>query len=53
MKEANVEEIKSHLAADYAQVKPGRWRQVTAATVEIEREEKPALLAEWIGHRFM
>jgi acyl dehydratase len=38
---------------DYAQVKPGRWQQITDVTVEIEGEEKPALTAEWIGHSFV
>jgi len=38
---------------DYAQVKPGRWQQVTDVTVEIEGEDKPALTAEWIGHSFV
>jgi acyl dehydratase len=38
---------------DYAEVKPGRWQQVTDVTVEIEGEDKPALTAEWIGHSFV
>jgi acyl dehydratase len=38
---------------DYAEVKPGRWQQITDVTVEIEGEDKPALTAEWIGHTFL
>lgn len=37
---------------DFQEVKPGRWQQITAVTVEIEGEDKPALTAEWIGHSF-
>ncbi|OYV37679.1 MAG: nodulation protein NodN [Rhodospirillales bacterium 20-64-7] len=36
----------------FDEVKPGRWQQITAVTVEIEGEDKPALTAEWIGQSF-
>jgi acyl dehydratase len=36
----------------FEEVKPGRWQQTTAVTVEIEGEDKPALTAEWIGQSF-
>jgi acyl dehydratase len=28
--------------------RPGQWQQITEVTMEIEGEEKPALIAEWI-----
>lgn len=28
--------------------RPGQWQQVLEATIEIEGEDKPALIAEWI-----
>ena len=33
---------------DLTEKRPGQWQLVTEATVEIEGEDKPALLAEWI-----
>ena len=33
--------------------RPGQWQQTTEITVEIEGEEKPALMAEWILHHFV
>jgi len=32
--------------------RPGQWQQTVEVTVEIEGEEKPALLAEWIFMHF-
>lgn len=32
--------------------RPGQWQQTVEATVEIEGEDKPALLAEWIFQHF-
>lgn len=32
--------------------RPGQWQQKVEVTVEIEGEEKPALLAEWIFQHF-
>jgi acyl dehydratase len=32
--------------------RPGQWQQVLEATVEIEGEDKPALIAEWILQLF-
>jgi len=46
--------IRAHFTLlDYREVKPGRWQQTTEVTVEIEGEEKPALIAEWIGQTFV
>jgi len=28
--------------------RPGQWQQITEVTIEIEGEDKPALIAEWI-----
>jgi acyl dehydratase len=33
--------------------KPGEWRFANRVTVEIEGEERPALIAEWIGLIFL
>ncbi len=32
--------------------RPGQWQQTVEATIEIEGEDKPALLAEWIFQHF-
>ncbi len=46
--------IRGHFKLlDFSEVKPGRWQQTTEVTVEIEGEEKPALVAEWIGQSFL
>ena len=33
--------------------RPGQWQQTHEVTVEIEGEEKPALIAEWISQFFV
>ena len=33
--------------------RPGQWQFVHTVTVEIEGEDKPALIAEWIGMIFV
>ena len=33
--------------------RPGQWQQTTEYTLEIEGEDKPALIAEWIGQFFV
>ena len=33
--------------------RPGQWQQVNEFTVEIEGEDKPALIAEWISQIFV
>jgi acyl dehydratase len=33
--------------------RPGQWQQTNEFTVEIEGEDKPALIAEWIGQIFV
>ena len=38
---------------ELAEKRPGQWQQTVEATVEIEGEDKPALLAEWIFQHFV
>src|SRR3546814_3554368 len=33
--------------------RPGQWQQTTEFTVEIEGEDKPAMIAEWISQIFV
>lgn len=37
---------------ELAEKRPGQWQQTVEATVEIEGEDKPALVAEWIFQHF-
>ncbi|NCP10734.1 MAG: MaoC family dehydratase [Sphingomonadales bacterium] len=38
---------------DLEEKRPGQWQQRLECTVEIEGEDKPALIAEWIGQFFI
>ena len=38
---------------EFAEKRPGQWQQTNEFTVEIEGEEKPALIAEWISQIFV
>jgi len=38
---------------ELAEKRPGQWQQKVEAAVEIEGENKPALLAEWIFQHFV
>ncbi len=38
---------------DLCEKRPGQWQQLTEITVEIEGEDKPALIAHWIGQFFV
>lgn len=38
---------------ELAEKRPGQWQQTTEFTVEIEGEDKPALIAEWISQIFV
>lgn len=38
---------------DLTEKRPGQWQQTTEFTVEIEGEDKPALIAEWISQMFV
>jgi acyl dehydratase len=37
----------------FEEKRPGQWQVVHNVTVEIEGEDKPALVAEWIGLFFI
>ncbi len=38
---------------DLAEKRPGQWQQTLEFTVEIEGEDKPALIAEWMSQFFL
>ncbi|HEY0621488.1 MaoC family dehydratase [Sphingomonas sp.] len=38
---------------ELAEKRPGQWQQTVEFTVEIEGEEKPAMIAEWISQIFV
>jgi acyl dehydratase len=38
---------------ELAEKRPGQWQQTLEVTVEIEAEEKPALIAHWIVQHFV
>lgn len=45
--------IRGHFKLlELVEKRPGQWQQTVEVTVEIEGEEKPALLAEWIFQHF-
>ena len=37
----------------FEEKRPGQWQQTNALTIEIEGEDKPAMIAEWIGQVFV
>jgi acyl dehydratase len=45
--------IRGHFKLlELAEKRPGQWQQTVEATIEIEGEDKPALIAEWIFQHF-
>ena len=38
---------------ELAEKRPGQWQQTVETTVEIEGEDKPALIAEWMSQFFV
>lgn len=45
--------IRGHFKLlELVEKRPGQWQQTVEATVEIEGEDKPCLLAEWIFQHF-
>ena len=36
----------------FEEIRPGEVQTTTTVTVEIEGQEKPALVAEWLGRRY-
>lgn len=46
--------IRGHFKLlELVEKRPGQWQQKVEVTVEIEGEDKPALLAEWIFQHFV
>jgi acyl dehydratase len=46
--------IRGHFKLiELVEKRPGQWQQTVEATIEIEGEDKPALLAEWIFMHFV
>ena len=46
--------VRSHVKLlELDEKRPGQWQQTMEITVEIEGEEKPALIAEWITQFFV
>ena len=45
--------IRGHFKLlEMTEKRPGQWQQTVEATIEIEGEDKPALIAEWILQHF-
>lgn len=38
---------------DLSEKRPGQWQQTNEITIEIEGEEKPAMIAEWLTQLFV
>ena len=46
--------IRGHFKLlELVEKRPGQWQQTAEVTMEIEGEEKPALIAEWIFQHFV
>ena len=46
--------VRSHVKLlELDEKRPGQWQQTNEITIEIEGEEKPALIAEWITQFFI
>jgi acyl dehydratase len=46
--------IRGHFTLlELVEKRPGQWQQTVEATIEIEGEDKPALMAEWIFQHFV
>jgi len=46
--------VRSHTKLlELVEKRPGQWQQTNEITIEIEGEDKPALLAEWIFQHFV
>ena len=46
--------VRSHVKLlEFDEKRPGQWQQTNEITIEIEGEEKPALIAEWITQFFV
>ena len=46
--------VRSHTKLlELVEKRPGQWQQTNEITIEIEGEDKPALIAEWIMQFFV
>ncbi len=46
--------VRAHIKLlDLAEKRPGQWQQTNEYTIEIEGEDKPALIAEWVMQFFV
>ena len=46
--------IRGHFKlVELEEKRPGQWQEVMETTIEIEGEEKPAMIAEWISQFFI
>ena len=46
--------IRGHFVLlDLEEKRPGQWQQTVEITIEIEGEDKPAMIAEWISQVFV
>jgi acyl dehydratase len=46
--------VRAHVKLlDLAEKRPGQWQQTNEYTIEIEGEDKPALIAEWVMQFFV
>ena len=46
--------VRSHTKlVELVEKRPGQWQQTNEVTIEIEGEDKPALIAEWITQFFV
>jgi acyl dehydratase len=46
--------VRGHFTLlELVEKRPGQWQQTVEATLEIEGEDKPALMAEWIFQHFV
>jgi len=46
--------VRSHTKLlDLVEKRPGQWQQTNEITIEIEGEDKPALIAEWVMQFFV
>ena len=46
--------VRAHVKLlDLVEKRPGQWQQTTEYTIEIEGEDKPALIAEWVMQFFV
>ena len=46
--------VRAHVKLlDLVEKRPGQWQQTNEYTIEIEGEDKPALIAEWVMQFFV